>query len=189
MAYLASGTKSKHLLDSSVIPLLQRLSLGSVKGISVFLLLGIVGGFLVFWQPAYLQFRSLETEQTRWQEVLRAGTADTNMNTKLQTTSLAIPTMDQLPDIIDQCRGAFVKEGVVVASLNVERFGEQRESVKGLGLDYGLVRLQLKGPWEGIVTSLKALEETPVGNIHLQEVVLNTQGGEALLKIYFSMGE
>lgn len=189
MAYLASVTKTKHLVDPSVIPLLQRLSMGSVKGISVVLLLGIVGGFLVVWQPAYLKLRSLETEQTHWQDVLKTGTADTNMNTKPQITTLAIPTMDQLPDIIDQCRGAFVTEGVVVASLNVERFGEQRENVKGVSLDYGLVRLQLKGPWEGIVTSLKALEETPVGNIHLQEVVLNTQGGEALLKIYFSMGE
>ena len=189
MAYLASVTKSKRMVDPSVIPLLQRLSLGSVKGICVVFLLGIVGGFLVFWQPAYLQLRSLEREQTRWHDVLRTGTADTNMNTKTQIKTTAIPTMDQLPDIIEQCRGAFVKEGVAVASLNVERFGEQRENIHGVSLDYGLVRLQLKGTWEGIVTSLKALEETQVGNIHLQEVVLNTQGGEALLKIYFSMGE
>lgn len=185
MAYFSSVPKSNPLLAPSAIPLFQRLSLRSLKRITVGFLLCTVLGFLLLWQPAYLQLRSLQNEKTYWQQVLRTGVT----NTKTDTKAATMPTMDQLPDIIEQCRGAFVKEGVDVASLNVERFGERRENGNGASLDYGLVRLHLRGNWEGIVTSLKALEETQEGNIHLQEVVLDAEGGETLLQIYFSMGE
>jgi hypothetical protein len=185
MAYFFSVTKSSPLLAPSSIPLFQRLSLRSVKGIAVGFLLSTSLEFLLLWQPAYYQLRSLQNEKTHWQHVLRTGVT----NTKTDTKTATIPTMDQLPDIIEQCRGAFVKEGVDVVALNVERFGERRETGNGASLDYGLVRLHLRGNWEGIVTSLKALEETQEGNIHLQEVVLDAEGGEALLQIYFSMGE
>jgi hypothetical protein len=193
MAYFSSVTKSNpsrvtksnFWLVPSSISLFQRLSLRSVKGIAVGLLLSSCLGFLLLWQPAYYQLCSLQKEKIYWQQVLRTGVT----NTKTDSKAAAMPTIDQLPDIIEQCRGAFVKEGVDVVSFNVERFGERRESGKGASLDYGLVRLHLRGNWEGIVTSLKALEETQEGNIHLQEVVLDTEGGEALLQIYFCTGE
>lgn len=185
MAYSLSEINVKRLVEPSAIPLFQRLSLRSVKGITVVFLLGTVWGFLLLWQPAYLQLRSLQKEKTHWQQVLSTGVT----NTKTDTKAATIPTMDQLPDIIEQCRGAFLKEGVDVIALNVERFGERRETGNGASLDYGLVRLHLRGNWEEIVTSLKALEETQEGNIHLQEVVLDSEGGEALLQIYFCMGE
>ena len=185
MAYSSSEINVKRLVEPSANPLFQRLSLRSVKGITVVFLLCTVLGFLLLWQPVYLQLRSLQNEKTYWQQVLRTGVT----NTKTDTKAATIPTMDKLPDIIEQCRGAFVKEGVDVVALNVERFGEQRETGNGASLDYGLVRLHLRGNWEGIVTSLKALEETREGNIHLQEVVLDAEGGEALLQIYFCTGE
>lgn len=185
MAYFSSVSKSKALVEPSG-PLLQRLSLRSVKLIIAIFLLGSVCGFLMLWQSAFQQWRSLQREETRWQDVLRTGMTNSKTNTK---TVVAIPTMDQLPDIIEHCRGAFVKEGVVVSALNVERFGEQRDPANGASLDYGLVRLHLNGNWEGIVTALKALEETQASSIQLQEVILDSKGGEALLQIYFSMGE
>lgn len=185
MAYSSSEIKIKRLLEPSVILLFQSLSLRSVKGITVFFLLSTVLGFLMLWRPSYLKMQSLHAEENHWQYVLQTGVTSTKMDTK----AVIIPTMDQLPDIIEQCRGAFIKEGVDVVSLNVERFGERRETGNGASLDYGLVRLHLRGNWEGIVTSLKALEESQEGNIHLQEVVLDAEGGEALLQIYFSMGE
>lgn len=185
MPYSSSEINVKRLTEPSSSPLLQRLSLRSVKGITVGIFLCTVLGFVLLWQPTYLQLRSLQKEKIYWQHVLRTGVT----NTKTDTKAAAIPTMDQLPDIIEQCRGAFVKEGVDVVNLNVERFGERRETGNGASLDYGLVRLHLRGNWEGIVTSLKALEETQEGNIHLQEVVLDAEGGEALLKIYFCTGE
>lgn len=183
MAYSSSEIKVKRLVESSAISLFQRLSLRRVKGITVGLMLGTVCGFLLLWQPAYLQLRSLQEEETHWQQLLSTGVANTKTD-----KSINIPTMDQLPDIIEQCRIAFVKEGVNVVSFNVERFGERRETGHGASLDFSLVRLHLRGNWEGIVTSLKALEETQEGNIHLQEVVLDAEGGEVLLQIFFSTG-
>jgi len=187
MAYFSSVTKAKPkpLVESAAPPLLQRLTVRSVQGITALFLLGTICGFLLLWQPAYLQWRSLQREENHWQEVLKTGLT----NSKTDNKTVAIPTMDQLPDIIEQCRGVFVNAGVVVAALNVERFGEQPKTVNGASLDYGLVRLHLSGQWVGIVTSIKALEETQEGNIHLQEVTLDALGGEALLQIYFSMGE
>ena len=185
MAYFSSVTKSNPLHAPSVIPLSQRLSLRSVKVITAGFLLATSIAFLMLWQPAYHQLRSLQKEETHWQQVLSTGVTNTK---KTDTKAATIPTMDQLPDIIEQCRGAFVKEGVDVVSLNVERFGERRETGNGVSLDYSLVRLHLRGNWEGIVTSFKVLEETQAGKIHLQEVVLDAEGGEALLQIYFSTG-
>ncbi|SPF33042.1 conserved hypothetical protein [Candidatus Desulfosporosinus infrequens] len=166
-------------------PFLQRLSLRSVKGISVGFLVSTILGFLLFWQPAYFQLRALHKRKIYWQNILRSEV----MNIKTDPKVATIPTMDQLPDLIDQCRSLFVKEGVDVVAFDVERFGERLETGKGGSLDYSLVRLHLRGNWEGIVHSLKALEETQVGNIYLQEVVLDAEGGETLLQIYFRTGE
>lgn len=184
MAYFSSKIRFKPFVDqfstSFVISLFRRISLRSVKGISVAFLSCTIMAFMVLWQPTYINLRSLQKEKIHWQNVLSAGVTNT------KTT---IPTMDQLPDMIERCRGAFKKEGVDVVSLNVERFGERRETGIGACLDYGLVRFHLRGNWGGIVTSLKALEDTQESSIHIQEVALNTEGGEALLQIYFCTGE
>lgn len=176
MAYSSSETNVKRLMEPSLISLFRRLSLRSIKGIAVGFLLGTVLGFLLLWQPAYFHLRSLEKERTYWQQVLRTGVPN------FKTT---IPTMDQLPDIIEQCRSAFVKGSVDVVTLNVERFGERRESGNGENLDYSLVRVRLRGKWEGIITSLKVLEEKQEVSIRVQEAVLDADGGEVLLQVYF----
>ena len=177
MAYFSSLTESNPLQTSTSISFFQRLSLRSVKGFAVGLLLANSLLFLLLWQPAYHQLRSLQNEKTDWQQVLNLG-AGNHLTT--------MPTMDQLPDIIDQCRGEFMIKGVDVVSLNVERFGERREIGGVASLDYSLVRLHLRGDWEGIVTSLNALEQTTHDfSIQVQEVVLDSGGGETLLQIYF----
>ena len=162
------------------ISLFQRLSLRSVKGIAWGALVCTVSAFLFFWQPAYLRLRSLQKEIAQEQHDLKPGET---------FTKTPIPTMDQLPDMIEQCRGTFEKEGVNVVTLNVERFGERRETGNVESLDYSLVRLHLSGKWEGIVASLTALEETQEGSIHVPEAILDAAGGEVLLQIYYCMGE
>jgi len=170
----------KSTVTQSIHSLWQRLSLRSLKVVIVGVLACIVVGFLTLWQPSYLRLSSLQEDKTHWQEILRRG---------VKTTNTVIPTMDQLPDMIELCRNAFVDVGVDVVSLNVERFGERREAGKGARIDYALVRLRLLGQWEGIVTSLEALEKMQRVSIHAQEVVLTEEGGEALLQIYFCTGE
>ena len=184
MAYFSSKLKFHPFRDSlsptRSIPLFQRLSLRRVKGIVVAALACTILAFLFLWQPAFLHLRSLRTDITYWQQVLKSG------STYPEST---IPTMDQLPDMIEQCRGVFVQKGVQVVDLNVERFGERRETGNGASLDYSLVRLHLRGNWEGIVTSLKVLEGTQECSFHVQEVILNSESGEVLLQIHFSTGD
>lgn len=170
-----------------VYSLTRRISLSSLKRTVLILSACMVLGFLLFWRPTYLHLRSLQKEKLYWQNVLQAESVNqakpfNNEGTK-QLSS--IPTMDQLPDMIDQCRSSFGKEGVNVYAFNVERFGEIHEAGKGLNLDYGLVRLRLHGSWEGIITSLKELEEMQEFSIHVQEVVLKAEGGETLLWLDF----
>ena len=73
MAYFSGVTKFNALVEPSAIPFLQRLSLRSVKAIIAVFLLGTVCGFLMLWRPAYLQFRTLQRQETRWQDVLRTA--------------------------------------------------------------------------------------------------------------------
>lgn len=173
----ASVTKSNPVQIPSKVGRFQRLSQRSVKGIVVGFLLATSLEALLLWQPAYHQLRTLQNDKIYWQQVQKSR----------QGNSLtSVPTQDQLPDIIEQCRSVFVKAGVDVISLNVERFGEPREIGNRARVDYSLVRLHLGGPWKGIISSLKALEDTTQDiSIHVQETELDSDGGETLLQIYF----
>ncbi len=170
----------KPIVNSSTHTLWQRLSLRSLKGIIMGILACTIVAFLILWQPAYFRLRSLQEDKTHWQDVLRTG---------ISYNEIIIPTMDQLLDMIELCRSAFVNKGVEVVSLNVERFGERKETGKGASIDYALVRLRLLGQWKGIISSFKVLEEMQGVSIRVQEVVLTKEGGETLLQIYFRSGE
>ncbi|TGE34215.1 hypothetical protein [Desulfosporosinus sp. Sb-LF] len=188
MAYSPSEIKVKPIVCPSLICLIKQLSLRNIKRIILMSLACTIASFLILWQPAYLHLRALQKEKIYWQNVLQAE----SVNTEGDDRPSIVPTMDQLPDMIDQCRNVFIKESVNVFALNVERFGERLEIGKGVSLDYGLVRFRLRGPWEGILRSLKILEEMQGVSIYVQEVVLDsqgTEGGEALLRIDFCTGE
>ncbi|GAB6156072.1 hypothetical protein JCM17380_48240 [Desulfosporosinus burensis] len=178
MAFFSSEIRDTTILDSLKISLLP-LSLRSLKGIAAGLIVLMALAFLVLWQPTYIKYQSLQKEKDYWL-LMSSEKKLTQSNSKLSV----IPTLDQLPDMIERCRSTFEKEGIDVVTFNVERFGEKQEMGKAASLDYALVRLNLHGQWNGIVTSLKALEEVQVASIHVKEVVLASQGGEVLLQIY-----
>lgn len=188
MAYFSTKIKIKRFVDPLSTPfsisLFQRLSLRSVKVLAGGTLLCIVLGFILLWQPAYLQLKSLQKEKNSLQHLLNASITNPKLDPDT-ITKFTIPTMDQLPEMIEQCRGAFIKEGVNVVTINVERFGERVQAGTGESLDFGLVRFHLQGDWAEVVSSLKALEDTADRSFHVQEVILDTDGGEALLQINF----
>lgn len=157
----------------------RRLSLRVLKVICAGVISCIVIAMFTLWRPAYLQLGSLQEAKNYWQGVLNKGAIKTN------TT---IPAMDQLPEMIEYCRSAFVDLGVEVVSFNVERFGERREAGQGARIDYALVRMHLVGQGEGIVMSLEKLEKMQGVSIHVQEVALVREGGEVLLQIHFCTG-
>ncbi|KUO78660.1 MAG: hypothetical protein APF81_27085 [Desulfosporosinus sp. BRH_c37] len=184
MAFFMSEINSaKQLLITSstaTISLARRFSLSCAKGIVVGFLLcsGLV--FFFLWQPTYVHVHFLEKEKANWLNILDVGVASPKSN---------IPSMDQLPAIIGQCRESFVKEGINVVSIYVERFGEQKDTKNGASLDYALVRLHLRGNWKEILTSLKTIEDMQEVSIHVQEVTLADQSGETLFQVYFRTGE
>lgn len=162
------------------------LSLRWLKRITVGLMVGIILAFLVLWQPAYAEFQSIQKQKDDWLFTMTAEGTNLKSNHKLY----AIPSMDQLPDMIEKCCDTFVKEGIDVVSFNVERFGERNETENKMArLDYALVRLRLQGQWNDIVASLKGIEEVQELSIHVQEVILASEGGDVLLQIYFYSGE
>lgn len=182
MTLSSSEFKVKSIADLWGNFLLPQLSLRSVKAIAIGLLacLGLVS--LVFWYPAYIKVQTLKMERASWLVQMNSGLADEN----LSSNPAIIPTIDQLPDMIETCQSAFVKEGVRVVAFNVERFGEKQKTGKEASIDYALVRVRLQGQWSSITSSLKALEEVQEVSIHVQEVVLASTGGEVLLQIYFA---
>ncbi|WP_407308276.1 hypothetical protein [Desulfosporosinus sp. SB140] len=183
MSYFSKKTYDSGL-KISMISHPRKIPIKKVKGIVVALLLCTTLGFALLWQPAYDHLQGLKKEKNYWQKVLKTGVDDTGGLSRGM-----IPSMDQLPDIIEQCQDAFGKEGVKVAALNVERFGERNESSLGVSFDYTMVRLHLQGKWENIVPSLNTLEDLREGIIHVQEVVLDAEGGEVLLQIYCYTGK
>lgn len=185
MALSSREIKVKSIVDLFGIALLPQLSLRSLKAIVVGLLACLILAFMVLWQPAYIKIQSLHKEKGVLLVQMNSAFIDGNSNVNLSL----IPTMDQLPDMIESCRSTFVKEGVNVIAFNVERFGAKQETGKETSIDYALVRMRLHGQWSGIVSSLKALEEAQAVSIHVQEVVLDSTGGEVLLQIYFRSGE
>lgn len=176
MAYF-SRERNCLLRNIPVIPKLSQLSLSKAKGSAVFLTLCILLGFSLFWLPSYLQLQDLQKEESSWKLM---------MKTKVVNTTSTIPTMDRLLDSVEQCRSIFVNAGVEVVALNVERFGkgDGDKASDGVGIDYALVRLRLKGNWETIISEFKRLEDTLEG-VRIQEVMLGSDGGEGLLQIYF----
>ncbi|MDP4125819.1 MAG: hypothetical protein Q8912_02615 [Bacillota bacterium] len=184
MAYFSGVNNVKRVPSLSGTSLARWVSLRSVTIIILILVACTALEFLVFWRPMYRHFRSLQTEKNHWQNVLQAMSVNKYESPK----TISIPTMDQLPDIVDQCRSIFGKESVDVFAFNVERFGERQDAGKGPNLDYGLVRFRLRGQWEGIIRSLKVLEEMQGFSVQVQEVVLEAEGGETLLQIDFCTG-
>lgn len=189
MADLVKEFRPKSMSETKAISFLGgcrswQMSSQRIRRICVFIILCICLSFLFLWQPAYLQWRTLQKEQSDKGRVLQAGT----VNWAAEPKVLSLPRVDRLPDIIEQCRMIFAQTGVEVTSFSVDRFGDPLKASQESSLDYGLVRWRLRGDWEAIIPALKALEEDQVAGLRLQEVRLNEEGGEVLLKVYFSSG-
>lgn len=186
MVLPASEFKLKSITNLFKIFQSSGLSLRQLKGITAGLMACIILAFLVLWQPAYTKFQSIQKQKDDWLFIM----ATEGINLKSNHNLYSIPSMNQLPDMIEKCCKTFVKEGIDVVNFNVERFGERNETEnKMASLDYALVRLHLQGQWNNIVTSLKGLEEAQEFSIHVQEVKLASEGGDVLLRIYFYSGE
>ncbi|AFM01259.1 MULTISPECIES: hypothetical protein [Desulfitobacterium] len=91
--------------------------------------------------------------------------------------------MDDLLVIMDECVKGFTDEKLTVFSYHLEGIleGEVNPSI----LRFALIRLRVQGSWAEIERGLTHIETMPRGGIHVEEVVLEENGGEILLKLFF----
>ncbi len=135
-----------------------------------------VVALLLVWQPTYDRVLALEQEKEHLLDLQSA----------LVPPPPAVPTFEQLPDIMEVCRRTFQTHAVTVTGLNVERFSGQQSGANQDILDYAIVRLQLRGSWRDMAEGIIALEDESGLAIHVREAGLNADGGQALLQIYFA---
>lgn len=134
---------------------------------------------LVCW-PSYAKIRELNLEKSYWQaqlELQRPGVQET-----------VLPTLMELPTTIEACQQVFQEENVQVLTVNLDRIEtESREALdeQDAGLCYALFHFKLSGSWKGIENAFQRLENVSDQIIHIQEVRLNPEGGDSVLKIYF----
>ncbi|MDD2234218.1 MAG: hypothetical protein PHZ11_08140 [Desulfitobacteriaceae bacterium] len=136
--------------------------------------------FLVFGSVFYwlcFKINSWQAEKAYWEGLLFSGINPGE--------SIGIPTADKLPEIIELCQDCLIKNRVEIASFNVEKFTGITEPADSGGLDYANLRIYFLGKWQEIETGLNELEHMDKLAIHVQEVILKPEGGEALLQIYF----
>jgi hypothetical protein len=123
-----------------------------------------------------LEINSLQAEKNYWAGVLSSET--------IPEKSTEIPTADNLPKIIELCQDCLAENEIVVTSFNVERFSGVKEPANSGDLDYAGLRIHFLGKWPEIEKGLNELEHMDKQAIHVQEVILTPEGGEALLQIY-----
>lgn len=159
-----------------------------IIGIGISLAMG-AAGFLLLIGPLKDRIISLETEKSYWQG-LRSSPRETSQR-------FVIPTLDKLPDTIEECQTFFQAQGVTVKAFNVERFasatGNEISNLRGRAngneadakLDFALVRMHWEGSWQNIEKGIAKMEEAPGLGITVQEVHLNQDGGQGVFRIYF----
>lgn len=154
----------RYLIERRIfIPIMAGLTL--VSGVSIGILFQITSEKIV----------SQRQEISNWQEKIN----------RQESFSMTIPQLNDLPNIIEQCRAQFQTRGVNVGAFNVERFHGEKS---GSGLDYVLLRLHLQGEAKKIQTGLEQIEKMENQAIHVREVILKPDEGEVLLAIYL-LGE
>jgi hypothetical protein len=175
---LAFFTEGRGYLSKKfkIIPVVRPLSINLAKASALFLVIVSIVGLGLVWLPSYHKLQEIQKERISWESIL---------NRKNTYEVLSLPTTDQILNNIEQCRSVFQEAGIVVESLNVERFGNQDgQTSDGAGLEYILVRLHLKGDWETIIAQFRQLEQTHK-EINVQEITFESDGAEGLLQIYF----
>lgn len=157
--------------------------------------LGLVWAGVLAFYSLYQEENRLQAEKAAWQAVQ----TDHFDPSELSSSSLiaGIPSLEQLPALMEACQAVFHEEGIEVSSLNVERIaadtgGTVRQGgpsaqggTSGMLLNFALVRLHWKGTWAGIERGLARLENHDKFRVRVQEVSLKQGGGEGTLEIYF----
>ena len=131
--------------------------------------------FFLLFRPTLRAIHFGQTEKYKWQKIVVNPTV---------SGEPVLPRMENLPDIIENCRSTFARHNIEVTALNMESLSGEGNKNPG-PLAYALFRFHLRGEWQRIYSALGELEIMRNYTIHVQEVALDGQGGECQLQIYF----
>lgn len=157
-----------------------------MRGIEIHRLryLGIVAGLLILGIIYFLiqdNNRELTAEKQYWQAQVESQHPEVQR--------VVYPNLLDLPKTIEECQSAFQEENVHILSVNLDRIETDDKNLKSAdqstALSYALFHFKLAGSWSGIETALQRLENITDQAIKIQEVRLNSEGGDLVLKIYF----
>lgn len=125
------------------------------------------------------KIQQLSQEKQYWQMQME--------QTPSKVKEVNLPGLLDLPPLIDGCQNEFKEQAVQVISANLDRLGEEtgKSPDQSSGLSYALFHFKLKGSWSGIEAALNRIENIPDRTIQVQEVRLNSESGDVVLKIYF----
>lgn len=147
--------------------------------------LGIVGGALLlmgmtYW-PIHSRNQELNVEKQYWQAQVELQ--------RPEVQKPLFPTLMDLPMIIEECQSVFQEENVQALAVNLDRIEtESKDPMRTdqpTGLSYALFHFKLGGSWSGIEAAFQRFENISDQVIQIQEVRLNPEGGDSVLKIYF----
>lgn len=147
--------------------------------------LGIVAGAILImaltYYPIYDKSQELEVEKKYWQTQVELE--------RPEVQQAMFPTLTGLPTTIEECQRLFQEENVQVLSANLDRIESENKAPISIDqpsvLSYALFHFKLRGSWSAIETVFHRLENAPDQVIQIQEVRLNPEGGDSVLKIYF----
>lgn len=104
-------------------------------------------------------------------------------STKGEIRDYQLPTLEELPFIVEECVEIFKGEQVLTSSYNLQYIGE--EQADSLYPKYAVMGFRVLGSWEGIKKALQEIESIPQQIIHVQEMRLYEGGGEFIFWIHF----
>ena len=178
LLYLRSNKEAETKSGDNVLRLM--LVGAMITGIALFSL------SLLGLRPALQNIESLEQERLSWEEVVSG---------KSSLDSLLLPRIEDLPDIVGLCQETFRAQGVDATSINMESVSgkgqtttqKQNSAQNSETLEGALFRFRLKGSWPLILAAVSELEKHDSYAIHVQELILNENGGNLLLQIYYKV--
>lgn len=160
-------------------------------------LVGIVLLILAWFKlkPALNDIHSLTQEQIALTEVI------SDKSSHFSPAAQAPPRIEDLPEIAGFCEETFQAQGVNIASINMENMGgknltqgqKQYNAQRQSGtqnsdlLEAASFRFRVKGQWPQILVAVSALESSDTYAIHVQELILDENGGNLLLQIFYQV--
>lgn len=165
---------NKYSLPENIKNYLSRCSFRQILTaslLSIILILTVI--YLIAVYPLTAELENLKKEKVKISEEINA------YRVKLKKEAAEIPYSSKLPTIADYLKTYFEEHSVKVDELVQARVQENSQ------LKEVTLILNLRGTWQDILETLDYLEKSGEHPVNIQEVDLNSGGGQVLVEVFF----